>query len=271
MKLCVVGSGSRGNAILMQSGDTRILIDGGFGPRTMARRLSAIGVDPHSIQAVVITHEHADHVKGAAAGKAKWGWELYATAGTQGACVSLAEAGARTLSPGAVTTIGGIEIRAAATSHDADEPVAILATGTASGVTAALVYDLGLVTPEIQRAHERVEILVLESNHDVEMLQNGPYPAVLKRRIASRHGHLSNRAAGVAASRCAHRGLARVVLAHLSETNNTPRVATEAMIDALRRTSFRGSIVACLQDTPSQTISVSRAAAFSAQQLSLAL
>lgn len=271
MKLCVLGSGSGGNAILIQSGDTRILIDAGFAARTMGRRLTSIGVDPRSIEAVVITHEHVDHVKGAAAGAARWGWQIYATAGTQVASAPLMRAGTRTLSPGVVSCIGQIEIRTVATSHDAAEPVAVIATGTSSGVNAALVYDLGLVSDRIQSALEGVEILVLESNHDGEMLRNGPYPASLKRRIASRHGHLSNRAAGVAAARCVHRGLSHVLLAHLSETNNTPGVATEAMREALRRTSFRGNIVACAQDRPSATISASRGPAFGAEQLTLSL
>lgn len=269
MKLCVLGSGSRGNAVLMQSGNTRVLVDAGFGTRTMARRLLSIGVEPRSIEAVVITHEHIDHVKGAAAGAARWGWQIYATRGTQGACASLMEAGARTLVPDAPVTIGDIELWAVGTSHDANEPVAFVATGSRAGTRAAIVYDLGVMSEQVQRAIEGVDILVLESNHDGEMLRTGPYPAMLKRRIASRHGHLSNRAAGIAAARCAHHGLAHVILAHLSEINNTPQVATESMRRALARTCFRGSIMASQQDSPSLSVAAARRAAFAAVQLSL--
>lgn len=271
MKLCVLGSGSSGNAVLMQAGTTRILLDAGFGTRTIARRLLAIGVDPRSIEAVVVTHEHTDHSRGASAGAARWGWQIYATPGTIAACLPLAEAGARTIGSGGAVTIGDIGIEAIATSHDADEPVAVIATGSATGTRAAIVYDLGLMTGRLQKAMEGVEILVLESNHDGDMLRNGPYPAMLKRRIAGHHGHLSNKAAGVAAARCAHPGLAHVVLAHLSETNNTPGIATASMKSALARTSFRGTIAASRQDAPSRPVSAAKRTSFVAVQLALGL
>ena len=271
MKLCVLGSGSKGNAVLLQSGNTRLLIDAGFGTRTIAKRLLSLGVDPRSIQAVVVTHEHTDHAKGAAAGAARWGWQIYATEGTRVATLSLGETSVKTLVANAPVIIGDAEIIPVAISHDASEPVAVVATDVTNGARAAIVYDLGIMTDSVQKAMERVEILVIESNHDGEMLRNGPYPASLKRRIAGNHGHLSNRAAAIAASRCAHRGLAHVVLAHLSEVNNTPSVATETMTRALTRTSFRGSISAAPQDNPSRPVSASRSSAFASVQLSLGL
>lgn len=271
MKLCILGSGSEGNAVLMQAGNTRILIDAGFSPRVMSKRLASIGVDPRSIEAVIVTHEHVDHAKGAAAGARKWGWQIYATEGTRGACVALAEANTRTVASSGMIEIGDIEVRTVPTSHDAEEPIAIIATGKQSGVRAAIVYDLGVMTDTIVRAIQGVEILILESNHDGEMLRNGPYPLMLQRRIAGREGHLSNRAAGIAAAECAHRGLAQVVLAHLSETNNTQRLANDAMERALRRTSFRGQITLGAQDSPSRTISAARSREFVPAQLSLGL
>ena len=271
MKLCVLGSGSRGNAVLMQSGDTRILIDAGFGPRIMAQRLARIGVDPRSIEAVVVTHEHVDHVRGAAAGARKWGWTIHATAGTKGAWLPLAQSGTQVITAGDQFSIGQIDVTTVHTSHDATEPIAVIATGRSTGVRAAIVYDLGVMTKSVRRALELVDILVIESNHDSNMLRNGPYPASLKKRIASREGHLSNRAAGIAAAECAHRGLTHVVLAHLSETNNTPGAATQSMQDALRKTPFRGLIVAASQDKPSRAVSADKHAAFGAPQLSLEL
>ena len=271
MKLCVLGSGSRGNAILMQSGETRVLIDAGFAPRTLARRLLSIGVHPQSVQAVVLTHEHTDHSKGVAGCASKWGWSVYATAGTQTECGLLEEFGAQAITPGLDFQIGDVNLNPVRISHDASEPVAFIATAQSTGVRAAFVYDLGLVTQSLTRALDRVDILIIESNHDGEMLRNGPYPAMLKRRISGREGHLSNRDAGAAAVECAHGGMSHVVLAHLSETNNTPQKATEAMRLALRRTPFKGSIVAAMQDVPSNTISADRAAAFGPAQLSLAL
>lgn len=271
MKLCVLGSGSRGNAILMQAGTTRILVDAGFAPRAMARRLGAIGVDPASISAVIVTHEHTDHAKGAAAGAARWGWRVFATPGTRAASVSLAKTPVQTISSSGSFTIGDIELMTVGTSHDADEPIAVVASCPVTGSRAAIVYDLGVMTEAVQRAVAGVNVLVLESNHDVAMLRNGPYPVSLQRRIASRHGHLSNQAAGRAAVRCSHRGLAHVVLAHLSEINNTPAVATEAMLRALARTEFRGTVTAAGQDAPSATISATRSKHFGSDQLSLGL
>ena len=271
MKLCVLGSGSSGNAVLMQSRDTRILIDAGFAPRTLAKRLARIGVAPHSIEAVVLTHEHTDHAKGVAAGARKWGWHVYATPGTHAECASLSDTAVRTIAAGNDFQIGDINMSAVCIPHDATEPVGFIATGMYSGVRVGVIYDLGVMTPSVQSALDRVDILVIESNHDGEMLRNGPYPASLKRRIAGSEGHPSNRAAGIAAAECAHRGMSHVILAHLSETNNTPQAAVQSMRNALRRTPFSGSIVATSQDIPSSAISADRAAAFGPAQLSLAL
>ncbi len=271
LKLCVLGSGSRGNAVLMQSGATRILVDAGFSSRMMGKRLNSIGVDPRSIEAVIITHEHTDHSKGASACAAKWGWKIYATSGTQTGSRFEPEDRAETITAGRDFEIGEIRISPVAISHDATEPVAVIATGRTSGVRAGIVYDLGVMTEPVHRALERIDILILESNHDGEMLRNGPYPSALKRRIAGREGHLSNKAAAAAAIECAHQGMSHIVLAHLSEVNNTSRTATESMRSALRRTPFRGCIVAALQDIPSPAISAERAAAFGPAQLALAL
>jgi phosphoribosyl 1,2-cyclic phosphodiesterase len=271
VKLCILGSGSRGNAVLMQSRDTRILIDAGFSPRALAKRLLSIGVDPRSIQAVLLTHEHYDHMRGVSVSAQRWGWDLYATQGTIDGCGDLSDINTRTLANNASVRIGDFEINAVGISHDATDPVAIVATGCATGVRAGIVYDLGMFTREIHKALELIDLLVIESNHDVEMLRNGPYPPVLKRRIGSREGHLSNRDAAIAAQECAHRGMSHVVLAHLSETNNTPQMATDCMRAALRRTPFKGSILAASQDYPSSTISAERASAFGPAQLSLAL
>ncbi|HVF39064.1 MAG TPA: MBL fold metallo-hydrolase [Gemmatimonadaceae bacterium] len=271
MKLCVLGSGSRGNAILMQAGTTKILIDAGFAPRTLSRRLETIGVDPRSISAVVLTHEHFDHARGAAISAKKWGWSVFATAGTTGASLDLVETPVHTISSSGNFTIDDFELHTARTSHDADEPVAVIATCRQTGARAAIVYDLGVMTEELNRSIQDLDVLVIESNHDPEMLRNGPYPWSLQRRIASRHGHLNNRSAGVAAARCAHRGLKHVILAHLSETNNTPSIAIDTMRIALSRTAFKGEVVASRQDAASATIGVAGSRRFVPVQLSLGI
>lgn len=269
MKLCVLGSGSKGNAVLIQAGQTRILVDVGFSARGMEARLRMIGVDPRSIEAVIITHEHADHVVGAARCARMWGWKIFATAGTASASASLAGVTVQWLGNRGAIAIGDVDLATARTSHDASDPVAVFATARANGARAAIVYDLGVMTEAVLREMDRVDLLVLESNHDREMLRNGPYPAVLQRRIASREGHLSNHAAARAACECAHRGLGTVVLAHLSEVNNTAEVATLSMRGALARTAFRGMISAASQSFPSPTFRVSGSRHPAADQLSL--
>lgn len=271
MKLCVLGSGSKGNAVLIQAGQTRILVDVGFSARGMAARLRMVGVDPKSIEAAVITHEHTDHVKGAAVSANKWGWRILATGGTAAASVSLAGVAVRQIGCNGSFVVGDIDLMTVRTSHDASEPVAVFVTSRTTGARAAVVYDLGVMTESVVRGMDRVDLLVIESNHDGEMLRNGPYPAMLQRRIAGREGHLSNGAAARAVCECAHSGLANVVLAHLSEVNNTPDVATLTMKNALRRTAFRGDVSTASQDRPSRTYAVSSSIFEEAAQFSLGI
>jgi phosphoribosyl 1,2-cyclic phosphodiesterase len=250
MQLWVLGSGSRGNAVLLESGGTRVLVDAGFAPRELAARLARIGVAPESIAACVVTHEHGDHVRGAGAASLRWGWELYATAGTAAGCPELAAADARTVDAGAGWVVGAIELRTVPTPHDAAEPVAVIATALDSGARAAVCYDLGHATEPVRQALRDVDVLVLESNHDAAMLRSGPYPPSVCDRISGRNGHLSNQAAGGLARQSAHRHLAHVVLAHLSEQCNAPALAVEQMTAALARTTFRGQVTASSQHAP---------------------
>ena len=243
----VLGSGSKGNAVLLESEQTRVLIDVGFSSRGMQKRLEAFEIPPKSIEAVIITHEHTDHVGGAPACVKRWGWRVLASAGTRTDCRSLAEVSVETVSPSGKFKVGDLEIRTIGTLHDANEPMAILATSRATGLSAGIVYDLGLFTERLWRAVNDVDILMIEANHDVDMLLHGPYPPVLQRRIASRYGHLSNADSAVAARECAHKRLSHIVLAHLSEKNNTPRVALDTVRAELRKTEFRGSLTTASQ------------------------
>lgn len=242
MRLWVLGSGSRGNAVLIECGETRVLVDAGFAPREMAGRLAAAGVAPQSIRACVITHEHADHVKGACAGAARWGWALHASEGTLEGCPTLLGADARTFEPGASLDLGGLELRTVPTPHDALAPVAVVATSTRSGARAAVCYDLGHASDPVKVALRDVDLLVLEANHDEAMLRVGPYPRSVQERIAGRRGHLSNGAAARLARESASFNLTHVVLAHLSESCNQPALAERAVSGALTGTRFRGRV-----------------------------
>jgi len=248
MKLWILGSGSSGNAILIECDETRILIDCGFGTRILAGRLKTIGVDPKSIDACLVTHEHTDHVKGAGGAARRWGWDVYATKGTAKARELAKTTSLHTFKPGDTLEFAGMTVLTTAIPHDAREPAGFVVTSRSTGARAGLFYDIGHVSRAIANACASLDILVLESNYDEDMLINGPYPRWLQARIASRVGHLSNRDAGVFARATVTRDVNHVVLAHLSEQNNSPRVALTSMRGALARTKFRGTITAAKQD-----------------------
>jgi phosphoribosyl 1,2-cyclic phosphodiesterase len=247
MKLWMLGSGSSGNAVLLECDGSRILIDAGFGVRTLAKRLKVIDVDPRSIEACLITHEHSDHVSGAAAAARRWGWTLYATHATARTRV-LKRAAVKKFTPGTTLEFPRFTVETTKVPHDAPETVGFVATSRSTGARAALFYDLGRVTASVARLCQDIDILVLESNHDEDMLHNGSYPPWLKKRIASPVGHLSNKDAGLFARVTVRRTLSHLVLAHLSEQNNRPDVALNAMRAALAKTTFKGKLTAAKQD-----------------------
>src|SRR5712671_7104764 len=248
MKLWVLGSGSGGNAVLVETARSRILVDAGFAPRVLKKRLAVTNVAPESIEAVVVTHEHTDHIKGVRSASRKWGWTVVCTAGTRMMCPDWSEL--RTILTPCRSTIvvGDFQIQTVPVSHDANEPIAVIVTSIAEGARAGIVYDLGHVTESVSKALDKLDILVIEANHDEGMLRAGPYPPSLQRRIGANFGHLSNRVAAQAASRSIHSGLNNIVLAHLSEKCNTPRTALNTVGDALRRARFKGRLTASSQD-----------------------
>lgn len=247
MRLWSLGSGSNGNALLVECDDSRILIDCGFGIRELARRLGTIGVAPQSIEACFITHEHGDHAKGAAAAARRWKWTIHATPGTA-TSRELSRTHVQTFHPGTEISLTRMTVTSVATPHDANQSVGFVVTHRTTGARAGLFYDFGHVSRAIVDACKSLDILVIESNHDAEMLRNGPYPVWLQRRIAGRNGHLSNHDAARFVRHAATRQVNHIVLAHLSENCNTPSAAVESMRQALARTAFRGTITAAKQD-----------------------
>ena len=247
MRLWVLGSGSGGNAVLVEAGDSRVLVDAGFGTRELASRMRAVGVSPASVEACIVTHEHTDHVQGAAAGARKWGWALYASAGTMDAWPELRGAGCSAITTEEPLALSRLEVTAKSTPHDAASPIGVRLACRSTGATAVVCTDIGHVSDGVRTLCAGADLLVLESNHDEGMLRAGPYPPFLQRRIASRTGHLSNRASAELARDLVHRDLAHVVLAHLSEKCNDHGIARAASADALRRTRFRGTLSVALQ------------------------
>lgn len=231
IRFASLGSGSKGNALLVESGRTRVLVDCGFGPREMATRLDRHGVAPDSVTAVLVTHEHADHVGGAARCAARFGWALHASHGTAAAAGRLAGAGVRHFDSHAGFAIGDLEIHPYPVPHDAREPTQFVFSDGASRL--GVLTDAGAITPHIVAMLKECAALVLECNHDAEMLAKGRYPPPLKQRIAGGFGHLENGAAADLLRAVDKEKLRHVIAAHLSEENNTPELARRALAGAL--------------------------------------
>ncbi|HEU4996990.1 MAG TPA: MBL fold metallo-hydrolase, partial [Gemmatimonadaceae bacterium] len=194
MKLWVLGSGSGGNAVIVESGDTRVVIDCGFGPRIIQRRMQSVGLDPASVDACVVTHEHSDHMRGAARAARKWHWPLLVTEGTyNNSRLAILGTPAATFRAGKTLEFPDILLETFRTPHDADEPIGVVLESRSTGARAAICTDVGHASRTVRKMVRDVDMLVIESNHDDVMLANGPYPPSVQRRIASSVGHLSNR------------------------------------------------------------------------------
>lgn len=230
MRFASLGSGSKGNALLVESGATRVLVDCGFGPRELLRRLARLDVEPESIVAVLITHEHADHIGGAARCAARFGWRIHASHGTA-AAGGLDASGVRRFDSHSRFAIEALEIHPFPVPHDAREPTQFVFSDGARRL--GVLTDAGGLTPHIVSMLAECAALVLECNHDTEMLAQGRYPPALKRRIAGGFGHLDNGAAAELLRRIDGRRLQHIVAAHLSEENNTPALARAALAEAL--------------------------------------
>lgn len=247
MNVTVLGSGSKGNALVVQCGEERVLVDAGFNARELVRRLDAANIEPRSISSLIVTHEHGDHSCGARVAAKRFGWTVYATAGTIAKTSRLREVQPILISTRETLALETMRVHAVRTPHDAMEPIALVVESIRDGVRCGIAYDLGHVPLSVERALSDLDILILESNHDEALLRDGNYPLSLKRRISGGRGHLSNgRAAGLL-QRLVHRGLQHVVLAHLSEENNTPQLALEAATAAGRRARLRGKVTVAPQ------------------------
>lgn len=225
------GSGSRGNATVIRNGKTTVLVDCGFSLTEMKRRLARLEVEPESIAAILVTHEHGDHISGVSRLAAQWNLPVLASRGTLNA------PNFRSL-PGTVRelddqpfAIGDLEVTPLIVPHDAAEPRQFLFSDGA--LRLAVLTDLGHVTPYLLEKLSGVTGLLLECNHDASLLESGPYPPALKARVGGAWGHLSNAQAAALLSGCDLSGLRAIALAHLSEQNNRPELAQIAVATAL--------------------------------------
>jgi len=227
IRLAVLGSGSGGNATLIETGSARLLLDAGFSCRGLVQRLRFVGVEPESIGALLITHEHGDHVAGASSFARSFGVPIYCTAGTaRAAGLSDGECDVRPLAAGSPLSFDGVVIEPFSVPHDAVETVGYVLE--AQGVRLGYATDLGHAPTVVRERLRGCDLLILESNHDVDLLRLGPYPESVKQRVLSRHGHLDNEEAADMLCDVALEGTQAVILAHLSRTNNRPDLALQA-------------------------------------------
>ncbi len=232
MKVSVLGSGSAGNATCVEADGTRVLLDAGFSCREMVARLQAVGVEPQRVDAIVITHEHADHIKGASLYSRTYKVPVYCAPATFRAA-SLHRQGVHAHVPiegGTPFDVGGLRLRPFRVPHDAVETLGF--TIESNGSRVGYATDLGHWPEAVRDAIRDCDLLVLESNHDVEMVRQGPYPEVVKDRVLGRHGHLDNETSALLACTACTDRTARLVLAHLSRTNNRPDIALRATREA---------------------------------------
>lgn len=240
VEVLVLASGSSGNAVVVRSGETSILVDVGVSARQMRRRLEAFGRSPDEINAILLTHEHSDHVRGLDVFLRRHRpAPVWATPGTWSR-IDVRSDGGGELRSGRTRRFGAFRVTPVATSHDAVEPLAyVFDDGEHS---AALCTDTGIVTPLLEQRLLGCELLLLETNHDKDMLRHGPYPWPLKQRIDSRTGHLSNHQSCEAIDRVGSSVLKAVIGMHLSAENNCPNV----VCDSLRATVGNGTEVAAV-------------------------
>jgi phosphoribosyl 1,2-cyclic phosphodiesterase len=242
IRVCTLASGSKGNCILVEGGGVKILVDAGLSLRETKLRLSQAGVKPEEISAVLITHDHRDHVQGLGPLARGLRVPVYMTEKTWGVVRSWQGNGFKVMDfeAGTAFDIGGLTVEPFSTPHDAADPVGFCFY--AGNVKAGLATDLGYATGLVMERLKGCDILVLESNHDPKMLKEGPYPWPLKQRVSGKEGHLSNEDAGALLSALIHPGLKSVTLAHLSQINNLPELAYQTAMETLVRCSCDGDI-----------------------------
>ncbi len=221
VKICSLASGSKGNCLYLETGDSRVLVDVGLSLRETVLRMTECGIDPARVDALLVTHEHIDHIRSVGSFARKFDVPVFASHLVRDKSAKLLKnTRVREFESGVAFTFRDIQIDPVPITHDSCDPVGFVidsSEGRAGSVT-----DLGIVTRLIREKLRGCRALNLESNHDVDMLMNGPYPWELKQRIKSRHGHLSNGESLELLHELAHDGLETVIMAHLSEVNNHP-------------------------------------------------
>ena len=234
LAVCSLSSGSKGNATYISDGDTSILVDAGLSGIELQRRLESRDLAPEKLDAIIVTHEHSDHVRGVGILSRRFKLPVYINQKTAAASPGLGDLHEiKPIDCGRTFAIGNLTIHPFSISHDAEDPAGF-SIGR-NGTRMAIATDLGMATAMVKEHLKSCALLVLEANHDPQMLETGPYPWPLKQRIQSRLGHLSNGDSKKLLHELQHDKLRHVILAHLSEINNTPQKAFEEVVQALTR------------------------------------
>ena len=233
MKFCVLASGSSGNACYVETDNARVLIDAGLSGREIERRLELVEKDASKLTALIVTHEHSDHIKGAGVLSRRYDVPIYMNRKTfeSGRHALGKKLRAEIIQTGRLLEIEDLKVETFTKCHDAADPVGLVLS--LNGVRLGVVTDLGKSTRLVEDRLQGCHGLVIEFNHDPEMLDTGPYPLYLKQRIKGRDGHLSNEQGGDLLRKICHQNLEKVVLAHLSEQNNHPEKAHQQAVEVL--------------------------------------
>jgi phosphoribosyl 1,2-cyclic phosphodiesterase len=233
LSVCMLASGSKGNAIYISDDTTALLVDAGLSGVEIERRLRARDLDPRDIDAMIVSHEHSDHIRGVGILSRRFDLPVYLSEKT-GPEASLTIGNIKDMRPfrcGEPFNVNTLDVHPFSIAHDAEDPAGF--TIKCNGRKVGIATDLGIATAMVKQHLKGCDLLILEANHDPEMLINGPYSWPLKQRIKGRTGHLSNQASGALLSELKHDRLQHVILAHLSETNNTPAKALQEVGPAL--------------------------------------
>jgi phosphoribosyl 1,2-cyclic phosphodiesterase len=258
MIVAPLGSGSAGNSYYFESDGTSILVDAGFGPRETKKRLETIGRDAESLRAIVLTHEHHDHIRGAERLARKYGIPIYLTHGTLAAStIDTTETRVVVFENNSTFSIGELNVHARRTLHDAADP-ACFVIESRDGTRVGLASDLGCADDPVVEHLRRCDGLFFESNHDLDMLRLGTYPWSLKRRIMSRFGHLSNDDSLAALQKLIDSELKALCLIHLSQKNNHESIVREMATALLDRKGAQLELRIAKQFEPTGVFTISR-------------
>ena len=236
--VCMLASGSKGNAIYVSDGSTSILVDAGLSGIEIQRRLETKGLCPEDLDAIIVSHEHSDHIQGVGVLSRRFNLPVYISHKTKEASQRIGSiCTLRYFECGRAFNVNNLFIHPFSISHDAIDPAGF--TIEKSGTKIGIATDLGISTLMVKEHLKECALIILEANHDPDMLINGPYPWPLKQRIKSRTGHLSNNDSATLLKELVHDRLYHVILAHLSETNNTPDKALSTVGNALNSCKAR--------------------------------